>query len=97
MLPGKWHLGMFKDDYLPLSRGFVTYYGLRQGGGDYYEHTGNRSTECVPVKTIQKFPVPFVRSEISKMIYNYQPCYNACKYRASTSLCLMENYCGVLQ
>jgi len=38
-LVGKWHLGIFKQDYYPMSRGFDTYYGLMQGGGDYYAHT----------------------------------------------------------
>ena len=30
---GKWHLGMYNEDYLPLSRGFDRHYGIYTGGG----------------------------------------------------------------
>ena len=35
---GKWHLGEFKPDYLPLARGFDHHYGHYFGMLDYYTH-----------------------------------------------------------
>ncbi|GFN78880.1 arylsulfatase [Plakobranchus ocellatus] len=35
---GKWHLGMFKRDYLPENRGFETHFGYYMGHGDYFDH-----------------------------------------------------------
>ena len=36
---GKWHLGFCHEDYLPLRRGFDTFYGKYLGMGDYFDHT----------------------------------------------------------
>ncbi|CAG5005739.1 unnamed protein product [Parnassius apollo] len=38
-LVGKWHLGSFKKDYLPLHRGFDTHLGFWTGRIDLYDHT----------------------------------------------------------
>ena len=35
---GKWHLGLFKNDSLPMARGFDEQSGLYNGAGDHYEH-----------------------------------------------------------
>tara|TARA_A100001011_G_scaffold51106_1_gene49074 strand:- start:966 stop:2525 length:1560 start_codon:yes stop_codon:yes gene_type:complete len=37
-LSGKWHLGMFTDDYLPRNRGFDSTYGHLGGGIGYFDH-----------------------------------------------------------
>ena len=35
---GKWHLGHYKKELLPLSRGFTHFYGLYNGAFDYFTH-----------------------------------------------------------
>ena len=37
-LSGKWHLGMFSDEYLPRNRGFDSTYGHLGGGIGYFDH-----------------------------------------------------------
>ena len=38
-LSGKWHLGMSKKEFMPISRGFDTSYGHMTGGIGYFDHT----------------------------------------------------------
>ena len=35
---GKWHMGMFKKEYLPTSRGFNFSTGMLSGASDHYSH-----------------------------------------------------------
>jgi arylsulfatase B len=35
---GKWHLGHYKKELLPLSRGFTHFYGVYNGAFDYFTH-----------------------------------------------------------
>ena len=35
---GKWHLGHYKEEFLPLNRGFTHYYGHYNGAFDYFTH-----------------------------------------------------------
>ena len=35
---GKWHLGLFQEDYLPQNRGFDRFLGFYTGGQNYVTH-----------------------------------------------------------
>jgi len=45
---GKWHLGFCNEAYLPLNRGFDTFYGFYCGGGDHYAHSIPDQVDPVP-------------------------------------------------
>ena len=43
---GKWHLGMFTEDYLPQNRGFDHFMGFYTGSQDFYSHNKCFSGMC---------------------------------------------------
>jgi arylsulfatase A-like enzyme len=45
---GKWHLGMFKEEYTPMGRGFEEHLGYYQGCGSAYTHVTSCCTAGSP-------------------------------------------------
>ncbi|KAK7495658.1 hypothetical protein BaRGS_00013105 [Batillaria attramentaria] len=63
---GKWHLGMFANQYTPLYRGFESHFGYYQGCEDYYDHT----YEAIP----DQWGLDFRRD--MQVLYNYTGYYS---------------------
>ncbi|KAF6035834.1 hypothetical protein EB796_005859 [Bugula neritina] len=61
LLAGKWHLGFYKKEYLPVNRGFDSFYGYYQGAEDYFNHT----REVRLLKSIFKFS--------QELLHNFDP------------------------
>ncbi len=51
---GKWHLGHFRSQYLPMSRGFQSHFGYWTGKEDYFQHT-NLESRKVGVQSPRTF------------------------------------------
>ena len=47
-LIGKWHNGLYCDDYLPHHRGFEQFFGFPNGGQDYWKWNLLRNDSAVP-------------------------------------------------
>ncbi|KAK3794693.1 hypothetical protein RRG08_056709 [Elysia crispata] len=45
-MAGKWHVGFYKEEFMPQNRGFDTYYGYLGGHDTYYTHTNNFTTKA---------------------------------------------------
>ena len=43
---GKWHLGFYKEEYVPWKRGFDTFYGFLSGREDYFSRYKCDGTYC---------------------------------------------------
>nr|XP_039251350.1 arylsulfatase J-like [Styela clava] len=67
---GKWHLGFYKNEFLPSRRGFNSYFGDLTGASDHFTHTACSKQSCgVSMWSSSDGPVNNTWGEYSAHLY----------------------------
>ncbi|XP_069119503.1 arylsulfatase B-like isoform X2 [Argopecten irradians] len=78
---GKWHLGFYKEEYLPTNRGFDSFYGILAGQADHYNKTycydfcgyDFRENKDPVVPVPKEYSTHLYARRVTDLIGNHQP------------------------